>query len=802
MILRKVVMLILVVFGMRAIMPVAWGASIQEIAQSLLTSTVILEMEKRGEGANGVGFIIGDNKIATNYHIIEGMSVGTVRLIGTKKKYEITSVFNQNIGYDLAIVSVASDDNKIAPAMAVGDSDLVEAGDKVYALANPQKVIGSFEEGSIERIVQGNTWRISGRIFKGKTFVVTLPVKSGASGGAVLNDEGEIIGVVVAKFRDREGGLVIPINYAKALLNQDQGVSNVVVVEIPDPDLKASIRKGLDKKVGDPITTQDMLGISEISLRYNKIKNISGLEYAKNLTSLNLYSNDISDLSPLSGLVNLEYLNLASNEISDLSPLSGLTSLEQLNLAVNKIVDLSPLSKLTGLKELNLRASQWSSNPRFDDITALSTLTNLEILNIGKNRVWDLSPLSNMGKLKELYVHSNLIFDIEPLLMLQTLETVDLRNNPLNENSINSILPKLVEKGVKSHLSYLYFSGSQTVAKGEMITWDLNIKNAQNLSTINLHIKADTQDYSIVEILEGDFMKQDDALTFFIEGTPDENNVDDISVVRLNKGGANGDGTVIQIKIRGDNIGAKQIYFDAELIDIAGEEMFHGEQRGIYLKVVASTDVNGDGVVDTKDLQYVIERIGSDDHSANLNGDRYINLKDFAMVAAALNNSPIASVDTGQNLEPYLAPPALPDSKASLETIESWIDMMETANDGTTYYLDGIRNLKALAMLYGIRRPDKTALLKNYPNPFNPETWIPYRLAEDAFVTLTIYDGVGRVVRTLDVGHRIAGVYESQSKAIHWDGRNEAEEQVASDLYFYHLSAGDFSATRKMVILK
>ena len=98
--------------------------------------------------------------------------------------------------------------------------------------------------------------------------------------------------------------------------------------------------------------------------------------------------------------------------------------------------------------------------------------------------------------------------------------------------------------------------------------------------------------------------------------------------------------------------------------------------------------------------------------------------------------------------------------------------------------------------------PAKTELLRNYPNPFNPETWIPYRLAQDAFVTVTIYDGNGQMVRTLDVGHQTAAVYESQSKAAYWDGRNEIGESVASGVYFYTLTAEDFSATRKMVILK
>ena len=112
------------------------------------------------------------------------------------------------------------------------------------------------------------------------------------------------------------------------------------------------------------------------------------------------------------------------------------------------------------------------------------------------------------------------------------------------------------------------------------------------------------------------------------------------------------------------------------------------------------------------------------------------------------------------------------------------------------------RSWISLGELVAYEIPAKTELLSNYPNPFNPETWIPYRLAKDAFVTLTIYDRSGRVVREIDVGHRIAAVYESRSKAVHWDGRTEFGERVASGIYFYSLTAGDYSATRKMVILK
>ena len=93
-------------------------------------------------------------------------------------------------------------------------------------------------------------------------------------------------------------------------------------------------------------------------------------------------------------------------------------------------------------------------------------------------------------------------------------------------------------------------------------------------------------------------------------------------------------------------------------------------------------------------------------------------------------------------------------------------------------------------------------LLANFPNPFNPETWIPYQLAKDADVSITIYDMRGRVVRELKVGHRVAGLYQSRHRAAYWDGKNQFGELVASGVYFYTLTAGDFTATRKMQIRK
>ena len=95
-----------------------------------------------------------------------------------------------------------------------------------------------------------------------------------------------------------------------------------------------------------------------------------------------------------------------------------------------------------------------------------------------------------------------------------------------------------------------------------------------------------------------------------------------------------------------------------------------------------------------------------------------------------------------------------------------------------------------------------TQLLVNYPNPFNPETWIPYQLAAPSDVSITIHAADGRLVRTLMLGHLPTGTYQDRSRAAYWDGKNAVGESVASGVYFYTLTAGDFSATRKMLILK
>ncbi|MDE0687246.1 MAG: cadherin domain-containing protein [Candidatus Poribacteria bacterium] len=205
--------------------------------------------------------------------------------------------------------------------------------------------------------------------------------------------------------------------------------------------------------------------------------------------------------------------------------------------------------------------------------------------------------------------------------------------------------------------------------------------------------------------------------------------------------------------------------------------------------VLTKYDINADGVVDLSDLALVLKRLGqAGPNNADVNDDGVVDALDVAEVAGVVNQEAAA---------PSLHTARL--AGLTVADVQAWLNQLQGLNLTDPKLLKGIFFLE---QLLSVLIPKETELLPNYPNPFNPETWIPYRLAEDGFVTLTIYDQRGRVIRRLDVGPRTASVYESRSKAIYWDGRNEVGDRVASGIYFYTLTAGGYSATRKMVILK
>ena len=190
----------------------------------------------------------------------------------------------------------------------------------------------------------------------------------------------------------------------------------------------------------------------------------------------------------------------------------------------------------------------------------------------------------------------------------------------------------------------------------------------------------------------------------------------------------------------------------------------------------------------------VAQRLGKTVPSGSevdMNGDGIVNILDLILVSQNMGKSvasaspSILTMDDIHGLDPAV--------------IQAWIEQAQIEDDGSIAFQEGIANLqRLLASLI----PEETILLANYPNPFNPETWIPYHLANSSEVRITIYDTRGTVVRRLDLGHQREGYYTSRSRAAYWDGRNAVGERVASGVYFYQLQADHLSLLRKMLILK
>ena len=522
--------------------------------------------------------------------------------------------------------------------------------------------------------------------------------------------------------------------------------------------------------------------LSRLGLDNNNISDISALAGLTNLSLLNLRSNSILDISPLADLTKLTKLRLGGNSISDISAVAGLTQLESLSLWANSISNSSPVEALTNLTELNLSGNSISSiasvagltqltwlhlqSNKISDIAALAGLMNLTRLSLDRNSISNISALSSLTQLTELRLDRNNISDLSPLVAntgLGSGDTVDVRGNPLSYLSIHTHIPTLQNRGLtvefdnRTHPTLLKISGDNQKGASfaplsQPFVVEVQDANGSALAGISVRFAVTTGG---------------GALSTTITRT-DEN------------------GRAQSTLTLGPNLGTNTVEVSAT--GIGSPVTFYAISDTESPPITA--DVNNDGVVNILDLILIASDLGNagTNLAADVSGDGVVNILDLILVAGMFEGA--AAAPSVQ--------PQVPETLTAVE-VQGWL------TDAMSLKVKDIIMKKGIIMLEQLLVsliPRETELLPNYPNPFNPETWIPYRLAEDAFVTLTIYDLSGHLVRTLDVGHRIASAYESRSKAIYWDGKNGLGEGVASSVYFYTLTAGDYSATRKMVILK
>ena len=239
------------------------------------------------------------------------------------------------------------------------------------------------------------------------------------------------------------------------------------VVDIPDLNLRAAIEAALGKEAGAPITADEMATLTYFRRDNAGISDLSGLEFATNLTRLLLPRNSISDISPVAGLINLTQLHLPSNSISDISPVARLINLTYLNLWRNSISDISAVAGLTNLTGLFLQENSISDispiaglkeltqlvlhDNSISDISPVTGLTNLIWLSLLRNSISDISPVAGLTNLIELWLSGNSISDISPVTGLTNLTELWLSSNSISDISALAGLTNLTQLHIRDN---------------------------------------------------------------------------------------------------------------------------------------------------------------------------------------------------------------------------------------------------------------------------------------------------------------------------------------------------------------
>ena len=588
-----------------------------------------------------------------------------------------------------------------------------------------------------------------------------------------------------------------------------------------------------------------LINLESLIVPDNLISDLSPIAELSTLRTTDISRNAISDFSPLAGLTKLEHIWLHENPIADLSDFTGLTSLRGFHSWGTPVLNLSALAELPKLQKLDICGGDIS------DLSPLEKLTNLSELYLVGNEIADISPLANLTALKRLSLKHNQVQDVSPLAALHNLTWIELEDNEILDFSPLDVFPESVfinrdnnpgftraapkiegpwlwvivptegmsgSKAAASKKDFLRQASGGSVTElniatqgaieGDTVgdkTWTVGeiskrggnnineLVNATGLGTGNIdHHVA----YGLVNLDSPReqstrmFVGSGDAVKVWLNGKLVHNNAID-----RDADGYQEDFPVI-LK-QGKNILLVAVYEGEGWwsgffgFDAGTEYTVWIQSPSTPLRPLRVTDINADGFVSILDLILVARDFGRNkpiNPRTDINGDGSVNILDLTVVARSMDApGPAAPSVLGTN------------NRISPTVIQAWITQAQIENDGSLAFQQGIANLQQLlASLV----PERTVLLTNYPNPFNPETWIPYQLAEPATVTLRIYGVNGTLVRTLNLGHQPVGLYHQRNRAAYWDGKNELGESVASGIYFYTLIAGDFTATRKMLIRK
>ena len=542
--------------------------------------------------------------------------------------------------------------------------------------------------------------------------------------------------------------------------------------------------------------------LREINVCGAEISDLSPLAKAKGLTGLYIVGSQVTDLSPIAGLTNLKFIGFHSNVISDISPLKNLMNLTWVDLSENAISDVSPLAEIRGLTWIDL------SDNLITDPSPLANLDNLNWIGLTGNTIPGETVFDRFAE-RTAITHSNFVNTtfpeagpkIEgPWLWVIVPGTLLHKDTDLIAKATG---------GAATEIKIATFGASEGKAVGDS-EWEAHTLTPTGGDNINEMTDAlgwgfgrEIYDHVVYGSVTLNSAKKQE--TTMLVGSNDS------VKVWLN-------GEMVHYNPIKRGAGDFQDAFPVTLktgvnvLLVAVDNHGHGAFSGFFgfakdtnytvnpinkkfAITVPKWDVNRDGEVNILDLILVGQDIGKTRGThlrTDVNGDGTRNIQDFVLVASHLGEL------SGPAAAPLLSQ-ILTQNRISPTVLQAWIAQAQAENDGSYAFQKGIANLQKLLTAL---TPEETALLPNYPNPFNPETWIPYQLAEPADVTLTIHAVNGVLVRRLALGYQAAGIYRTPNRAAYWDGKNEIGESVASGVYFYALTAGDFNATRKMLIMK
>ena len=588
-----------------------------------------------------------------------------------------------------------------------------------------------------------------------------------------------------------------------------------------------------------------------IGLEGNPISDVSPLAGCVSLEGINARRTAISDFSSLAKLARFRWLEMDRSNISNLSGLAELTQLTRLQLNDNSIKDISPLAKLTRLESLEL------VNNTISDVSPLAGLTNLEHLHLRNNIISDVSPLAGLTNLEHLSLNNNAISDFSVLKGLAEKIYIHASDNPgtLRQGGpkitgpwLWMLLPGTQFEDFRSRDLLAQASGGDvtereiainSVKEGESVAdsvWishkispapqninkllsDLGISKGNGQNAIYGSITLNSPREQETKMFAG----SDNSHKIWLNGTLiDEKHWDWHTNYQASFPVTLKQGKNTLLVLIHDGGGGWDGHFgfapDAEYTVLSPGARFNlstkatriqkGDVFTLHLNTANITDLAGwqtDIAFDPALLKVNgANGISEGNFLKQGNGRTFFQkgtIKNKQGSVTGIKSARISrggATGEGTLLSVRFTALANGQGRVVFRNFRAGNNAGEIISSTLPEIIIAVGNTPAAPPL----QPEETALLHNYPNPFNPETWIPYQLAEAAEVTFYIYAANGALVRTLDLGHQPAGIYQYRSRAAYWDGKNEVGEPVASGIYFCTLTAGDFTATRKMLIRK